>query len=529
MIKTCAPFKIFAMSVLGLAILATGCFAQSLDLNVTRSGNRNFVVAFKAKRSPAIKIISALAHQSNYKLETSDTEVGKILDTETIDAEVVSTSLKNAVELVASACGLHGSIDANREIIIIRQFPEVTAEGADEFFRVNAQVSLDRALGANKEREVEYITRSADLDISGGKYEEAYTGLSKLASSQSPPPNLAELLLKSARAALAANKPSNARRITDILMEEYDNQIDHGKVYVLAARALIAQGLDINAVRVLEGIVRGGNRHNIDERDRIIAEILLAETHYRLGDFGAAIAVLGQVNYRHTRDLNRDLQDQVSLYMGICRQAQGDHRNAIHDLGLAVYSVPKVPGEKMRIRALILRAESYLETDDALGAKFSCAVAYKLKPEGFDLFRLRQLEGLALRDLYLYDEAIAKLFDVIMESKELIADKALRIKSAAAAIHDLGEILFKLGRYDEAREKFRQIRSQQEFTSRARYMGALCSYRSGDYKAALSSIQKISYGNDEEFHDDIRKLKGDCYMKLSLFEKAISAYEEGNK
>ena len=99
-----------------------------------------------------------------------------------------------------------------------------------------------------------------------------------------------------------------------------------------------------------------------------------------------------------------------------------------------------------------------------------------------------------------------------------------RRATASGLMEEIAAILFDVREWDQARRTFEKISTRPAFAKEADYMVALCHFRAGRANVALTRLENIPV-DEETLAHRVRRLRGDCYMQLRMYEKAIDAWK----
>ncbi len=532
-----------AIAVL-LSCLAAGSpsSAQVLKLSVAKKGTSDFTIAADIRGETAMNISSALAEQTGFHIKVADPEVTAVLESQSMDVNLPSSDLGEFVDLIGMACGLRVDIDRDKREIRISHLPSPEDPDSAEYFRTKSLNAVVTAYAGDSspDNEVEFLLRTARLHVLGGRMAEAYSAYENFTKTYSGHSRYPEATLAAAEAAVKAGLSDKAlARVADFIKDLPDHR-DLGKALTLGALARLQREDVRGATALFKSVIAKYRERSIPERDGLVAEFYLAELLYRNGDYAEAIKLLQELEWRHSVKNNRDLLDQLWLYLAICRNAMGNKRDALHDLTLAVYTNAS---PKVRIRTLLLSARLYLEVENPFYALNAARIAVSLEAAGRQLFDALCLQGRALRALFLHEKAQKALLDAVLRSPELLPDGEERRIATTEALREVAEDLFDAGNYREALRTFnsihdaavarKQVKNEDfgdELIAEMKYMVARCQKRLGQFKEALDTLDGIASGvGDEQFVKDLRQLRGDCFMNLKMYERAIRVWNEGDQ
>ncbi len=533
--------KMKILTVVAIGLMWVNVNAQDIKIDVTKRGTSDFFINIEVHQATILDIMAVLATQTEFALDIASPEESRVLEANKIDISRKQIILQELVQLLGMSCGLFMETLGSAQKIAIRALPKADDKDSDEFFREQSLDAVFSAYGGddNAENEVEFLLRTASLHEAGGKMGQAYNAYERFLTAYGSHERYAEVTLRAAEAAIKANLSEKARvRVDDFLSKEPDHR-DTGKALILGAKAKLMTNDLRGALALYKTAIQYAKDRRIDDRDGLIAEFYVAELHHKNGNNEAAIKMLEQIEWSHDARHNRDLLDQVWLYLGICRRASGNKRDAIHDLNLAIFTC-KSP--KLRIRTLLLSSATYLEVKNPFFALNAARAAVALDAQGRDLFESLVLQGKAYRGLFLHERARSVLLDAVMQSPKLLPDEKERKERTTATMREIGDALFEDSRYQEALLTFQTIFDSatrqklqnnkdfsDEFIAELRYMIARCQKRLGEFKAALKTLDGITRGvGSEAFLKDLRQLRGDCFMRLEMFEQAIRTWNEGD-
>ena len=438
--------------LIGLPLMAVDA-QDEIPVTVKKQGSREFLVDVQADRQSSLDVFSAICSKTSFELNVASPEVSQILAAEIIDVNLKDIDLVQLINLLGMSCGLDAAIDEEKLAIRIKKLPPDTDETAHEFYREKAIVAVYNAFGADSEpeSEIELLLRTGDLHYAGGKMDQAFEAYRSFVNKFASHERSTEVLIAAARAAYSADRHADVRTMTNKFITTYPSHPNIGEIVVVAAKSLIAEKNLNGAIVLLKNIVRRSRDKKVPERQGLIAEYMLAELHHKSGNDTDAISILEKIEIGHDPRLNADLLRQVRLYFGICRNSQGDYKNAIHDLKLGALECPT---PKLRIKSLLLQAEAYLALDDGFNALAATRVASQLKPSGAGIFRARHLQGRAYHLLALPEKARSTLVNVVLESPKLLKDDPDRHEKVSRVVSEIGDILFEQRLYADALASF---------------------------------------------------------------------------
>ncbi|MFT7617200.1 MAG: tetratricopeptide (TPR) repeat protein [Planctomycetota bacterium] len=524
--------------ILGIAIPAD---AQGIAIDVAKRGTQDFFIDLEANDTSILDILSVVATKTEFTLDFASPDELGIIKANTISVHLKQSDLLELVQLLGMSCGLHLDINGPERKIQIRSLPTPEDENSDDFFRSRSLDAVLNAYGGDPapENEINLLLRSARLYEAGGELGQAYNAYERFVNDFKAHDRYAEVTLAAAEVAVRGGLEEKALVRVDDFLRVAPGHRDTGKALILGAKARLLRNDLRGAMSLYRTVIRKSREKVIPDRDGLIAEYYLAELHHKSGKDDEAIKLLEEIEWRHDARHNRDLLDQVWLYLGICRKASGNSQDALHDLNLATY-VCRSP--KLRIRILLLAAETHLELNNYFFALNAAKAAIGIGAEGPQLFDAMALEGRAYRGLYLHGRARQTLLDAVLKSPELLPDDSARQKRTTAAMREIGEALFEDSRFQEAlftyelilesiaRQKLlKQNDFSSEFMSELKYMIARCQHGLQQYKEALATLDGISKGiGSQQFLKELRELRGDCFMKLQMYERAIRTWIEGD-
>lgn len=509
-------------TIAAILLLTAGTLAQ--DVTVERTGRFNFDVTAAAEKTSASTLLSAIARKTGFELRVPNSATTDQLTATSIEIDVQAMSLDRIIALVAGAADLHADIDFENETIRLRGLPEPSDEEAAEFYRLQALRELLRAFGGaeDPDREVELLWSSAELQIAGKQYRTALDTLSKLVNGHGGHPRAPEACLLAGRCALKAKDADSALGMADKYLNEYFREPGLVKARIIAVQASLLGNNVADAQALLRGIIRDGRGPNVDERDVLISEYLLAELYRKTNELDAALQVLEQVRWRHDSTLNKDLLGQVPLFIGLLHIDQGKLERAVHDLRLAAYTCATA---ELRGRVLRAQARTFLRLDSPFESLSAIRVALRLDPQGADLIATRRLEARAYRAMFLDVNAIDVLVGLLEKIPTIIPEEMDRDLTAATILEELGAILFEAEDWARARDVFARIRDVDGMGPRAVLMIARAELQSGDPKRALDVLDGMPHGATPAALKDATALRGDCYVALKLYERAINVWK----
>ncbi|MCA9323155.1 MAG: hypothetical protein KDB53_20610, partial [Planctomycetes bacterium] len=280
--------------LLTLALLTAALTAQVSRFEVEPTGRREFKVLIEAKSVSTLELLSTLATLTGFQLTNeSGPETMVLIDTQTISCQFADRNLADTVRALAGAVGIWGTVDRSTGRIILRTLPATDSEEAFEFFRRDAIDSLIAAYGGDEksEREEKLLLANADLYIAGGEYGQALDALTKyLDGYQGQIATAPRACILAARCALELGNTTQAIIFCDIFVESWPRHALEGKARIIRAQALLAADDVMGAIFMLNSMSGAQAKLQFDDRDSLIAEIMLAEIYHDHEEPARAVA-----------------------------------------------------------------------------------------------------------------------------------------------------------------------------------------------------------------------------------------------
>ncbi|MEZ6195546.1 MAG: hypothetical protein R3F20_07440 [Planctomycetota bacterium] len=526
-----AEIRRLALALLLVASTFASLRAQDLDYAVRRAGNAGFDVDLVARDQSVLDVIGALARETGLVIKTTDAEITAELDAERIDVAVKSRPLVDVLRDLAEAAAHTVRVDLEARTIHLARIPRDDEEGAYEFYRRQGVAALAEALAAGTgDDQLEYLLRGAELDLRGGD-DDVRQGLQKLLRFLDDDhvkrhPEGPEACLRGARAALRVGATAEVWAFYDRFLRNFPEHPAVSQARILAARARLQEGIFIEAIRLLESVRRDGTRGDVPERDALVAELLLAEAYWRAGEPAKARLAVQDLEARHRRD-HQDLLALIPYVEGLCFRDEMDHEKAALSFRHAAHRIVQAA---RRARALRHESEALLAVGRPFQALTSARVAESVGPDGPDAFALARLRAHSYEALDLEDKALEILEDLAGRVDELLPAAARDGAESAALLEEIAAMRLRRGEIDDAMALFGTLAKSPSLARRARYMVARCLHEKERHAEAVAILDELlARPGEGELELAIRELRGDCFMALRLFERAVENYREDDR
>ncbi|MEE9391616.1 MAG: hypothetical protein V3W41_03835 [Planctomycetota bacterium] len=519
--------KIAIRFLAGLCLIQALAGAQDFECKVEIRGRSGRIVTIKTQQTSALEILSALAAGSGYGLRFSSAELTDRIDQIPLDLNLKQISLADMLLPLGGAIGIHAEVDFNEKLIRVVDLPPTSAKNASAFYHARALKAVTDAYADSKSGELDLLLQSADLHLTAreyGKALEAFAAFFKDKDDEAKKhPQAIEACLRAGRCALAINAPEEAWKYYDYFVQNFPRNSRLPDAHLMGAESRVLAGSWAEAIRILRALERAGTKREIDERDALLAEMMLAETYWRIKEYDRALLILDQAKDRHTH-LHADLIGQMPLYAGLCRRAKGEVRKSVYDFRVAAVTCPN---NELRRRAVREQADTLLQLDAPFEALAAVRISLQMEPDGPELLKLRLIEAAAFRGLGLNEKALDLLEQTALQLEELSSSIDHRRVSAISLMNAIAEIRFERREFSEAAAFFATIEEYSDLKRHAAFMRARCHFAAGKWAQALAVTDRLgSVGDDQVLALEVRQLRGDCFMKLGLFERAIKNYRD---
>jgi tetratricopeptide (TPR) repeat protein len=502
--------------------------AERIEFTVTGEGPAA-TVAGNADGVPILEVLARLAHGLECALELSDPDFGENLSDSHVDIDLDATAIAEFLDYLGAACDLRVEYDDVRKKLAVGPVPAAEDPATASILRRSAVEILRRetaVAAADAPRAAELLVQCAEIAAADGDYAGALADLETFLQRFSTLPAGPTVCLRAANMALNAKRPSDARRHCEYFLDKWADHADHVKIECISARAFRDQGREQEAILILERIDRAVARGAVREREGLVAELLLAETYSMIGDDKLAVTALSRIPGRHSR-ANLDLLRRVPFYRGLCLTRLGQHDDAILDFVVGAHSAPT---PRLRALSLVSLCESYLARSSPLEALGALRIARSVGIPGDQELRALLAEAKSFEGLGLDTHAIGSYVTALekLPARELAA--ADRERWLRTFLEGIATLLADGQDFDAARGVIEKLRGASELTAPTTYLLALCHFRLGRWQEALRELETIrGVETDPALALDLRRLEGDCHMRLARYEAAIRTWKDGEE
>ena len=501
--------------------LEAGAF--EIEVDGTEAAAR---VRLRGRKIPLADLFGRLAERLEVRLELQDPGLAETLTQRDLDLDLPATPVAEALRLIECAVDLNLTLDFQTRRLDLKPWPKSGTKVAASYHRNMALDAIRRSTalrGSVREGEAVLLLDGADMAAQEGLYDEARSFCESVLQRHRNSPLAPRACLLGARYALDAKKPGDARRLASFFLETYRDHADTRKIEYLLARTFRDQNRDQDAVLLLERINRAVTRGGVDERDGIVADLMLAETYHKLGDAAKAVEVLRRIRGRNTR-AHQDLLARIPFYTGLCLQTAERFDEAVVELAEGAH---RAPTERLRALALLHLAEAYASKGAPFEALAAVKTVQKIGIPADQTVRALEVEGRAAAGLGLDRRAVRAFVGAIEAVVKAAGPTAEKRETVRRLMRKIAAMHVDAADFDTAREVLERLRDLDGLSVETSYHIALCRYRLGDAAAALRELESVPDDlEDERLAADVRSLRGDCQLRLARFENAIRTFRK---